>query len=136
MTLTDTGPLLAIVDRRDPDHDLCVAAAEALPPGRLITTWPCFTEAMYFAHRSGGHAMQAQLWRSLMVGRLALHEPNADEVRRMLELMATYRDLPTDLADASIVAAAEALGLRKVFTLDSDFRIYRLSDGSALDVVP
>ena len=34
------------------------------------------------------------------------------------------------------VAAVERLGLRRVFTLDSDFHIYRLADGSALDCVP
>lgn len=50
--------------------------------------------------------------------------------------MAQYRDLPMDLADASLVAAAEATGWRRVFTLDRHFRAYRLRDGSTLDVVP
>lgn len=39
-------------------------------------------------------------------------------------------------ADASLVAAAEHLGLDRVFTLDSDFRIYRLADGSTLQIIP
>jgi uncharacterized protein len=54
----------------------------------------------------------------------------------MADLMRTYRDLPMDLADASWVAAAEATGWRQVFTLDGHFRIYRLRDGSSLEVVP
>jgi uncharacterized protein len=41
-----------------------------------------------------------------------------------------------DLADASLVVVAEIRGLRVVFTTDSDFHIYRLADGSALEVVP
>ena len=41
-----------------------------------------------------------------------------------------------DLADASLIAAAETLNLRQVFTIDTDFYIYRLSDGSALEVIP
>ena len=41
-----------------------------------------------------------------------------------------------DLADASLVAIAETLRLRKVFTLDSDFRIYRTQDGGAFEIVP
>jgi hypothetical protein len=53
----------------------------------------------------------------------------------MSELMEIYRDRPMDLADAPIVAA-EHLGMRRLFTLDRDFYIYRLADGSALDVAP
>jgi len=40
-----------------------------------------------------------------------------------------------DFADASIVSAAEVLRIRRIYTLDSDFRVYRLSDGSAFDLV-
>ena len=50
--------------------------------------------------------------------------------------MEKYRDQPMDLADASIVAAAERLGTRRLFTLDGDFHIYRLADGSAFEMVP
>jgi uncharacterized protein len=41
-----------------------------------------------------------------------------------------------DLADASLVALAEDQRLRDVFTLDSDFRVYRLPDGQAFNLVP
>jgi len=50
--------------------------------------------------------------------------------------MEKYSDTPMDLGDASLVVAAEAHGLTKVFTLDSDFRVYRLSNGSAFDIEP
>lgn len=51
-------------------------------------------------------------------------------------LMDKYRDLPMDLADASLIAAAEKLGTSCVFTIDSDFRVYRFADHSAVEVVP
>lgn len=54
----------------------------------------------------------------------------------MAALMSKYRDRPMDLADASLMAAAEHLGLHRVFSIDSDFRIYQLPDGSALELVP
>lgn len=54
----------------------------------------------------------------------------------MAGLMARYSNVPMDLADASLVAAAEATGERRLFTLDSDFRIYRLDDRQALEIVP
>ncbi len=40
-----------------------------------------------------------------------------------------------DLADASLIAAAEALSLKRIFTIDSDFYVYRLADGSSLEVI-
>ena len=41
-----------------------------------------------------------------------------------------------DLADASLIVAAERLGAEQIFTLDGDFRVYRLIDGAALEPVP
>lgn len=44
--------------------------------------------------------------------------------------MEAYADHPTDLADASIVAAAEALGTRRVFPIDRRaFETYRVRRG-------
>ena len=53
----------------------------------------------------------------------------------MYELMQQYEDTPMDLADASLVAAAECLGINRIFALDTDFYVYRLADGSALDII-
>ncbi len=137
MTLTDAGPLVALVDRKDPYHATCVAFAKAAgSEPLLLTTWPCFTEAMYLAFRRAGFPAQAAFWRLRERGRLILHESTPAEVDRMAVLMDTYRDLPMDLADASVIAAAERLGLRRVFTLDRHFHAYRLADGSAMSVVP
>lgn len=51
-------------------------------------------------------------------------------------LMDQYRDAPTDLADASLVAVAETLSLRTVFTIDRHFYAYRTADKQAFQVVP
>ena len=51
-------------------------------------------------------------------------------VVRAFELMELYSDHPMDLADASLVAAAESIGTRKVFTVDrNDFETYRVRRG-------
>jgi len=136
MTLTDTGPLVALLDRDDARHTDAVAAARQLPPGPLLTTWPCFTEAMYLLGSVGGHRYQAELWKVCQAGRLVLHDLTAADVSRMAALMRKYQDQPMDLADASLVVVAESRSFRRIFTLDSDFHIYRLADGSALQVLP
>jgi uncharacterized protein len=49
---------------------------------------------------------------------------------RAFELMEIYSDHPMDLADASLVTAAESLNIRTVFTLDRrDFEAYRVRRG-------
>ena len=133
--LCDAGPLIALIDPDDPNHDRCRSSLPnfSLP---LITTWPAFTEAAYFLHRSGGWPHQEHIWGFVEDETLELHVPSPAEVRRMRELMEQYRDIPMDLADASLVATAETRRLRRIFTLDSHFRAYRLRDGSAFEVVP
>jgi predicted nucleic acid-binding protein len=127
---------VALVNRNDPNHARCVDATRRLPSGPLVTTWPCFTEAMYLLYRAGGWPAQAALWQLRSTGRLTLHDLSAAEMDRVAELMERYRDMPMDLADASLVAAAERRGTRRVFTLDSDFHAYRPADGSPLEIVP
>ncbi len=112
MTLTDTGPLVAPINRNDPNHAACAAATRRLPAAPLVTTWPCFTETMYLLFHAGGYPAQAELWRWRAAARLLLHDLTAVETDRMAALMATYRDTPMDLADASLVATAEILGVR------------------------
>jgi len=65
-----------------------------------------------------------------------LHDLTPGETDRMAALMAQYQDTPMDLADASLVVVAESRAMRRVFTTDSDFYVYRLADGSSLEVTP
>ena len=41
-----------------------------------------------------------------------------------------------DLADATLVALAEERGIRRIFSLDSDFHIYRYRDRQRFKVFP
>jgi uncharacterized protein len=108
MTLTDTGPLVVILDADDPYHAACVTATQRLPSDPLLTTWVCFTEAMYLLEVVGGYRYQAALWRLRATGRLVLHDLTPAEADRMMAMMEQYRDTPMDLADASLVAVAES----------------------------
>ena len=136
MILTDTGPLLALLDADDVHHTRCLATARRLPATPLLTTWPCFTEAMYLLGAVGGYAYQAKLWALLSSARLVLHDLTDTEVARMSELMRIYKDTPMDMADASLVAVAESQMFTQIFFLDSHFYVYRLNDGNVLAIMP
>lgn len=135
MTLTDAGALVAIIVRRDPHHMRCVNALGMIARP-LVTTWPALTEAMYLAGRAGGWHGHAALWRLVERGTLQLADISAHAASRMRVLMEQYRDLPMDLADASLVAIAEERRLDRIFTLDAEFRVYRLPRGRSFTIVP
>ncbi len=84
----------------------------------------------------GEHASQAALWRLIKRDDQEVAEVSASARTRMRILMEKYRDLPMDLADASLVALAEERRLNRVFTLDRDFRVYGLPRGASFDIIP
>ena len=135
MTLTDAGPLIAILDADEADHEACLAAVDELQLP-LVTTWPVFTEAMYLIGSAGGIRGQQGLWLLLRSGRLTIGDLSPDSIRRSAQLMEKYADTAMDLADATLVAFAEEHGHRRIFTLDSDFTVYRIHGRQRFDVVP
>lgn len=135
MTLTDAGALVALVDKNQPHNARCRAtfATLSLP---LLTTWPAFTEAMYLVYQIGSWQLQRNMWEYVEKAVLQLHFSNEAEQKRMKQLMEQYQDTPMDLADASLVVAAEVLNLTRIFTLDSDFYVYRINNSGVFEVVP
>ncbi len=132
--LCDTGPLVALIDNDEERHEDCLGVLPQVDS--LLTTWPCLTEAMYLLGRKFGIKVQEKLWRPIELGTIKLHPLSDAETAQMRRLMGQYQQVPMSLADASLVAVADSLNSPRIFTLDSDFRIYRLGDGRAFEIVP
>jgi predicted nucleic acid-binding protein len=136
LILTDTGVLVALIATDERDHVRCAAALNTIS-GPMITTWAVFTEAMHLLRRGrGGWHLQSALWRLQERESLLIHPFDDQLTMRSRELMTQYQDTPMDLADATLVALAERLRLRELFTLDGHFHTYRLAGGQALDLIP
>jgi predicted nucleic acid-binding protein len=133
--LCDAGPLVAMIDHSDKNHHRCLAVLGALRSA-LVTTWPCFTEAMYLLGRYGGQPAQEEIWSYVEDEIITFHISSPAEQKRMRLLMQKYRDTPMDLADASLVAAAEVLNDVRIFTTDSDFLFYRIGRNTPFEVLP
>jgi len=132
--LVDTGPLVALLHRDDAAHARCVRVLKRTS-SPLCTTWPVVTEATYLL--SFSHEAQDGLLEMLDRGDLLLLPLEMRDVPRLRTLIRKYRDLPMELADASLVDAAEREGVDTVFTLDSrDFSVYRLPRGKRFTIVP
>ncbi len=127
MILTDTGPLVALFDPKDALHDASKTVLEKIREP-LVTTVPVLTEAFHMltpASQGSDRLRDFILRRGLSIWFLTV-----SALGRVFELMEQYSDHPMDLADASLVVAAEDLGTRKIFTLDrSDFETYRMKRG-------
>ena len=79
MNLVDTGPLVALLDKgQGKSHTDCLEASKKLV-GPMLTTWPCFTEAMYFLKRLRGVAGQQSLWQFWETGVLLIHDATPAE---------------------------------------------------------
>lgn len=120
--LLDTGPLVALLDRSDAHHAWAVEQMRhvTLP---LRTADAVVTEAAYLTRRLAG------AWETLhgyiRDGHLVNEFDFARMASRAFELMAQYRSVPMDYADACLLVLSEHHRDLPVMTVDSDFRIYR-----------
>lgn len=137
MILVDTGPIVALFDPAESQHSRCAAVfRDARPP--LITTIPVLTEAFHLLGPAsrGSNSLRELIARDGM----DVWHFDSRTLLRAFELMELHADHRMDLADASLVTAAESLGISTVFTLDRhDFETYRVRRGHryyGFDILP
>jgi predicted nucleic acid-binding protein len=125
LIIADTGFWLALANRTDQHHRAAVEAAAGLGE-RLITTWPVMTETCHLLVNRLGPDAAIAFVTSAREGAFDLFDLASEHLPRVEALMAKYHDLPMDLADASLVVLAEALGSGRILSTDRrDFRAYR-----------
>lgn len=127
MTLVDTGPLVALFDPQDEQHNRCRRILREIRDA-IPTTTPVLTEAF---HMLGPASIGSDRLREFVeAGGLSVWFLDRPWLTRAFELMEVYADDPMDWGDASLLAAAEALGMRRVFTIDrKDFETHRVRRG-------
>jgi uncharacterized protein len=132
--VADTGPLVAIIRKREKAHKKCVAALKELR-SPLLTCWPVLTEAAWLLRdEPGGLKALGGLVQSKAVRLVELDDTALHWIIAFLE---RYASLGAQMADAAVMYIAEQQGIGTVFTLDyRDFSVYRTTGGHALDIVP
>lgn len=132
--LVDAGPLVALIDQADAEHEQCVETLKTLREP-LITVWPAFTEAMYLLGESW--IAQKALWSRVETDVLTFAPLDETDAPSMRALMDKYGDLPMDLADAALVRVAERESLTRIFTLDrTHFTLYRYGRRGRFSILP
>jgi predicted nucleic acid-binding protein len=131
VTICDTGPLLAYLNRSDPFHAWAVEQMRLFRPP-LLTCDAVMTEAMYFLRED--KLDPAALFAMLERGALRLDFDLTATWPRLRTLMARYKQM--DLADACVVAMTERWPQCVVLTLDRrDFSVYRRNDRQLIDFI-
>lgn len=120
--IIDTGPLVAFLDRAETHHGWVVERIAELQVPLLICE-PVLAEAMVLLARLP--RAQDAVWGLLENGALHLALHVDEHVLALRALHRKYRDQPMSLADACLVRMAELFDHHMIFTLDSDFSIYR-----------
>lgn len=118
----DAGPLVGFVDRRDPYHNWCVEELKRLQPP-FLTCEAVISESLFLLEDvpHGSDQVMGMLKDDLI--RLAFDLD--DHLEAVSLLIAKYRDVPMSLADACLVRMSELHDGARVFTLDSDFKLFR-----------
>ena len=130
--MLDTGPLVALLNRRERLHQR-VKDVLSLLPSPLLTVEPVLSEAIFLLRSvpKGPHAVMALVRDGLLRVPLAI-EPQAAEID---SLMTRYAAVPMSLADACLVRLVKLMPEASVFTFDSDFSFYRAGKNRVIQLV-
>jgi len=126
MILADSGFWIALGNQRDRHHHAARGALDRFSAEGFVSTWPVLTEVTHLLAARVGVAQSVAFIDGIASGACEIPEPPADALFRAHALMSRYRDLPMDLADASLVILAEDLGEGRILSTDQrDFAGYR-----------
>ena len=120
--LLDTGPLVAFLNRRDKFHDWTLEHWGQIQPSMLtceaVVSEACFLLA---GTDTGVDAVMQMIQRKIIA--VAFHL--ADHIQQVKSLLLKYRSVHMSLADACLIRMSELHPQSLIFTLDSDFNLYR-----------
>jgi len=134
--IIDTGFLYATIDAGDQHHARVMALLPTLTDDLVIPT-TTFTEITYLLQARLGHAEMRRFIRQLERSPLRFEPLRKSDLSRIREVLEQYADAKLDFVDASIVALAERLRIRRILTVDQrDFRIIRPRHCDYFDLLP
>ena len=124
--ILDTGPWVALIDRSESKHDMCVQWLKDYS-GRLYSTEAVLTEVLYLLNFSV--KAQTAAIDFVLKSVVEIVPSSVESMKKAKNLIKKYSDLPMDYADATIVCLAMDTGIHDIITFDQkDFNIYRVKN--------
>ncbi len=128
----DTGPLVALLRERDQFHQW-VKVELSRENFRFITCEAVLTETLFITKNAFPvvNAISSMIKQNLIEIRSAI----ISDENKVFELLNKYNDQQTSLADISLLVLYNESIDSSIFTTDSDFLIYRDSNGNPLNLI-
>lgn len=131
-----TGPLYAMADRDDDWHYRTVRFLQ-LSRDEIIVPVSVLPEAAYLLAAHLGAKAEQRLVQSIVTGEMEVEELTIPDLRRSLELMRRYEDAQIGFVDATVIAIAERLKLKRILTTDRrDFSLMRPRHCKQFELLP
>ena len=122
--ILDTGPWVALIDRSESKHSICVQWLKNYS-GRLYSTEAVLTEVLYLLNFSV--KAQSAAIDFVLKSVVEIIPSSVASLKKAKDLIKKYSDLPMDYAGATLVCLAIDTGIRDIITFDEkDFNIYRV----------
>ncbi len=128
----DSGVLVALIDKREQFHQWATEQAQTITPP-FVTCEAVITETCFLLRNV--HNGEAAVLSMIEDGILQIDFSLSDEITKIKALMNKYQDVPMSSADACLVRMSELMDNAFVFTLDSDFHIYRKNGKKRINLI-
>lgn len=122
ITFADTGALVALLDRSDVRHPWALRCFQSLKPP-LLTCEVVLAETWHLLQKAPPSCYVLAAMHRDGILRSDFHfEQHPLDVWKLLQ---KYTDTPMDFADACLVRLTEIVSQSRVWTTDSNFKVYR-----------
>lgn len=123
--IIDAGFFVALGNKKDQHYKKANEILDFLPKRQWITTWPVLAEVCHLLATKYPNNLLPFL-KNLEQEAFAVFDLTQKDHSGIYQFMLKYRDLPIDLADASLLILANHLGHGDIVSTDSrNFKTYR-----------
>lgn len=134
--VADSGALYALYDKQDSNHRAVREAIKA-EDGPILIPAALLAEIDYLLRVRIGLAAEQRFLEGIEKGAFTVEAFTPADAAFCRKLLLQYQDLDLGLADASVIATAERLGIRKILTVDErDFRAVKTAKGESFTLLP
>lgn len=132
----DTGPIVALLDAADPEHERCLAMVDRVGQDLVIPVL-VLVEVDYWLLKLYGNETWQIFVEDIARGSYRVAALDERTLVRAAEIERDYASLDLGLVDAAVIATCEQLDEPKVATLDRrDFSVVRPRHRDHLTLLP
>jgi uncharacterized protein len=133
--IADSGYVVAVANEKDRFHKHCVEVHLREP--LIYLPYTTLSEVGYYLQKELGNAATARFIRALPQSKYRLIALADEDFLCTAEIMEQYSDIKLDFVDATIVAMAERLDIKRILTVDQrDYQIIRPRHTPYFEILP